>query len=50
MAVTQEFDKIQTEDANEDSHIAAQDAIAALTRALTKVSHVASTDPLPDQI
>jgi hypothetical protein len=48
MAMTQEFDKMQTEDANDDSHIAAQDAIAALTRAQAKAIQAASTDPLPD--
>ena len=46
--MTQEFDKMQTEDANDDSHIAAQDAIAALTRAQAKAIQAASTDPLPD--
>ena len=48
MAMTQEFEKMQTEDANDDSHIAAEDAIAALTRAQAKAIQAATNDPLPD--
>ena len=48
MAMTQEFEKMQTEDANDDSHIAAEDAIATLTRAQAKAIQAATNDPLPD--
>ena len=39
---------MQTEDANDDSYIAAQDAVPALTRAQAKAIQAASTDPLPN--
>ena len=48
VAMMQEFDKMQTEDANDDSYIAAQDAVSALTTAQAKAIQAASTDPLPN--